>query len=95
MPDHGEDKMVVRAGPLEVDIPRSLGFFGGIAAAVALELLEPPLAIFIAAVPFLKMLSDRRAPDPMRFLGLVCEGAAKPVGSSGQGTVRLSEEPDE
>jgi hypothetical protein len=80
---------------LEVDIPRPLGFFGGIATAVALGFLEPPLAVFIAAEPYLKMLSDRRAPRPMRFFGLLCEGAAKPVGSSAQGTVRLSEQPDQ
>ena len=61
---------------------------------VALGLLEPPLALFIAAVPFVKMLSDQRAPTPMRFIGLLGEGAAKPVGSSGEGTVRLSQEPD-
>jgi hypothetical protein len=71
-----------------------LGFFGGIAAGVALGLLEPPLALFIAAVPFVKMLSDQRAPTPMRFIGLLGEGAAKPVGSSGEGTVRLCQEPD-
>jgi hypothetical protein len=40
------------------------------------------------------MLSDQRAPTPMRFIGLLGEGAAKPVGSSGEGTVRLSQESD-
>jgi hypothetical protein len=95
MAEYAEGGLVVRAGPLEVDVPRSLGYFGGIAAAVALGLLEPPLAVFIAAVPFVKMLSDQRAPIPVRFIGLFGEGAAKPVGSSGEGTVRLSQEPDE
>jgi hypothetical protein len=94
MAEYAEDGMVVRTGSLEIDVPRSLGFFGGIAAGVALGLLEPPLALFIAAVPFVKMLSDQRAPTPMRFIGLLGEGAAKPVGSSGEGTVRLSQEPD-
>jgi hypothetical protein len=40
------------------------------------------------------MLSDERAPTPVRFIGLLGEGAAKPVGSSGEGTIRLSQEPD-
>jgi hypothetical protein len=70
MAEYAEDGMVVRTGSLEIDVPRSLGFFGGIAAGVALGLLEPPLALFIAAVPFVKMLSDQRAPTPMRFIGL-------------------------
>jgi hypothetical protein len=94
MAEYAEDGMVVRTGSLEIDVPPSLGFFGGIAAGVALGLLEPPLALFIAAVPFVKMLSDQRAPTPMRFIGLLGEGAAKPVGSSGEGTVRLSQESD-
>jgi hypothetical protein len=95
MTEYAEGGMIVRAGSLEVDVPRSLGYFGGIAAAVALGFLEPPLAVFIAAVPFVKMLSDRRAPIPVRFIGLFGEGAAQPVGSSGEGTVRLSQEPDD
>jgi hypothetical protein len=31
MAEYAEDGMVVRTGPLEIDVPRSLGFFGGIA----------------------------------------------------------------
>jgi hypothetical protein len=89
------DGMVVRAGRFEIDVPRSLGYFGGIATAVAIGLIEPPLGVFIAAVPFVKMLTNQRAPDPLRFLGLVTEGAAQPVGSSGQGTVRIAGEIDE
>jgi hypothetical protein len=95
MGEGGEAGMVLRAGRLEIDVPRSLGYFGGIAAAVAVGLLEPPLGVFIAAVPFVKMLTTPGTPDPLRFLGLVTEGAAQPVGSSGQGTVRLVDEVDE
>ena len=90
-----EAGMVVRAGPLEIDVPRSLGYFGGIAAAVTIGLIEPPLGVIIAAVPFVKMLTFPELPDPLRFLGLVAEGAAQPVGSSGQGTVRLVGEADD
>ena len=95
MVSSAEAGMVARVGPIEIDVPRTLGYFGGIAAAVAIGLIEPPLGVFIAAVPFVKMLADRRAPEGLRFVGQLVEGAAKPVGSSGEGTVRLPEEPDE
>jgi hypothetical protein len=95
MGDDGEAGMVLRISPVEVDVPRSLGYFGGVAVAVAVGLIEPPLGVFIAAVPFVKMLTAAGAPDPLRFLGLVTEGAAQPVGSSGQGTVRLADEVDD
>ncbi len=38
-------------GPVEIDIPRTLGYYGGISAAVAFDVLEPPIAVFIAALP--------------------------------------------
>ena len=38
-------------GPVEIDIPRTLGYYGGISAAVAFGVLEPPIAVFIAALP--------------------------------------------
>lgn len=44
----------VRVGTVEVDVPRSLGYFGGLAAAAGFALIEPPLALFIAAVPAFK-----------------------------------------
>jgi len=43
-------------GPVEIDIPRTLGYYGGISAAVAFGVLEPPVAVFIAALPVIKML---------------------------------------
>lgn len=95
MPVSAEAGMVRRFGPLEVDVPRSLGYFGGAAVAVAVGLVEPPLGVFIAAIPFIKMLTSPRAAAPLRFVGLVAEGAAQPVGSSGQGTVRVRGEIDQ
>jgi hypothetical protein len=35
----------VQVGKVEVDVPRSVGYFGGLAAAVGLGLIEPPCAI--------------------------------------------------
>ena len=48
-------------GPVEIDIPRTLGYYGGIGAAVAFGVLEPPIAVFIAALPVIKMLGTRVA----------------------------------
>jgi hypothetical protein len=95
MASEHEKDMVVRTGTLEIDVPRSIGYFGGIAGAVAVGLLEPPLGVFIAAIPFIKMLTHPSSPNPLRFVGLLAEGAAQPVGSSGQGTIRLAGEADE
>lgn len=79
----GENKpqLVSRADALEIDWPRSLGFFG-IAAAVG-------VGLFIAAVPFRKMLDLPRLPNRARFIAQVFEGVAKPVGGDSEGTVRI------
>jgi len=82
-------RLVGHVGPLEIDWPRSLGFFGGIGLAVGIGLIDPPLAVFIAAVPFIKMLDLPRLPTPARVVAEVFEGVAKPVGGDSQGTVRL------
>lgn len=81
----------VAIGPVQIDVPRSLGYFGGIGVAVALGLLEPPLGAFIAAVPVINMLANRAAPQPVRFVGELLQGAAKPVGSDGEGTITLAD----
>jgi len=78
-------------GPLEIDIPRTLGYYGGISAAVAVGVLEPPVAVFIAALPVVKMLGTRVAPAPLRFFVQILQGAGKPVGGDGQGTIRLND----
>ncbi len=80
---------VSRFGPLELDWPRSLGFFGGVWLAVAAGLVDPPLGAFIAAVPFIKMLDLPGLPRKLRIVTQVLEGVAKPVGGDSEGTVRL------
>jgi hypothetical protein len=85
----GDEALVSRIGSLEIDWPRSVGYFGGIALAVGLELIDPPIALFIAAVPFLKMLNVSPAEFPPRFVGHLLEGMAKPVGGDSQGTIRF------
>ena len=81
--------LVSRIGPVKVDWPRSLGYYGGIGIAVAAGVIDPPLAIFIAAIPFLKMLNRPKASQPVRFIGQVLDGAAKPVGGSSEATIEL------
>ena len=82
--------LVTRVGPLEIDWPKSLGYYGGIGLAVAFELIEPPLAIFIAAIPVLKLLKQPRGPWPFRVVADVLEGAAKPVGGDAESVVRVA-----
>src|SRR5436305_12714133 len=84
-----ENVMEVQVGTVEVDVPRSVGYFGGLAAATALGLIEPPLALFIAAVPLYKVLTNTALPKAVRFVGEVLEGAAKPVGSDAEGVIVL------
>ncbi|WP_433028426.1 hypothetical protein [Actinomycetospora sp. CA-053990] len=82
----------IQVGPVLVDVPRSIGYFGGVGAAVVLGLVDPPLGTFIAAAPFLVMLTHRSLPAPVRFLGEALEGAAKPVGGDDDGYVKLQDE---
>jgi hypothetical protein len=87
---NGESEDVARVGPLEIDIPRSIGYFGIIGLAVALEWIEPPIGLFIAAVPLFKLLQQRQEARPTRFVGAVLEGAAKPVGGDTEAVIRLA-----
>jgi hypothetical protein len=85
-PDRG---LVIQVGSLDIDIPRSAGYYGGVVLAVALGLIDPPLGLFIAVVPVLKMLTNARFPTPVRFIGQFLEGTATPVGGDAEGTVRF------
>ena len=71
-----------------IDWPRSIGFFGGLGVAAALELVPLPIAIFVGAVPFLKLLDRPNSSTPRRFFSHLVDGAAKPVGGDAEGTVR-------
>lgn len=83
--------MTSHFGPVEIDWPRTIGYYSGISLALAFELIEPPLAIFIAAIPLLKMLNYPGASKPTRFIGQMLEGAAKPIGGSAEATIQLHE----
>jgi hypothetical protein len=79
----------IEVGSVEFDVPRSVGYFGGLAAALGLGLIEPPLALFIAAVPAFKVLTNSALPVAVRIVGEILEGAAKPVGSDADGVIQL------
>lgn len=82
--------MSSRIGPFEIDWPRTVGYYGGVALALSFELIEPLLALFIAAIPLLKMLNRPGASQVSRFVGQLLEGAAKPVGGSSEATLQLA-----
>jgi hypothetical protein len=56
-----ENVLEVEVGTVEVDVPRSVGYYGGLAVAVGIGLIEPPLALFIAAVPVFKACAGPRS----------------------------------
>ena len=78
---------------IAVDWPRSIGFFGALGVAAAMDLVPLPIAIFVGAVPFLKLLDDPNSSFPRRFFSHLVDGAAKPVGGDSEGTVRWASGP--
>jgi hypothetical protein len=87
--------MTVQIGRLQMDVPRSLGYYGAVMAAVAFGVIEPPLGMFIAVVPVVKMLGKWDLPWPLRLVAEVVDGAAQPVGGDARGTVRLADPQEE
>jgi hypothetical protein len=83
----------VQVDTVEVDVPRSMGYFGGLAVATEVGLIEPPLALSIAAVPLFKSLTNTALPTAVRVVvGEVLEGAAKPVASDAEGVIELKDQ---
>ena len=85
-----EEGMTSRVGLIEIDWPKTVGYYGGIGIALAFELIEPPVAAFIAFIPLFKLLSHPRLPMPARVVGEVLEGAAQPVGGADEATIHLA-----
>ncbi len=88
-PQEDEANLVSTIGPVEIDWPRTVGFYGGLVVAVATEMIAPPLALFVAAYPLLKMLNRPGAPLPVQIVSQVLEGAAKPINGDAEGTIRI------
>jgi len=88
-PRNGNDQAVTgQRDHIEIDWPRSIGFFGGLGVAAGLNLVPLPIAVFVAGVPFLKLLNRPNASMPQTFFSHLVDGAAKPVGGDSEGTVR-------
>jgi hypothetical protein len=85
-----EPGITSKLGEVEIDWPRSLGFFGALGVATALELIPIPIAVFVAGVPFLKLLNRPNAPKVSKFVSEVVAGASKPVGGDSEGTIHWS-----
>jgi hypothetical protein len=83
-----DQPFVSRIGPIDIDWPRSLGFFGGIALAIAFDLIAPEIALFVACVPLVKLLERQHATRPEKAIAAIMEGAAKPLGGDAEATIR-------
>ncbi len=83
-----DQPFVTRVGPIDVDWVRSIGFFGGIALAIGFELIAPELALFVAAVPLVKLLKRQHATKIEKAFAGIVEGAAKPLGGDAAEAVR-------
>lgn len=90
-----DEPFVVRLGPLHIDVPRSVGYFGGIGLAIAFDLIAPEIALFVALIPIVKLLKRNGATKLERALAAVVEGAAKPLGGDAESTVRPAPKHDE
>jgi hypothetical protein len=93
MSDMDERGMVGHVGPIEIDVPRTLGYYAGIGLAVAYGMIEPPVGVFIALVPFFKMLNRPNSTPPERFTAQVLDGASKPVGGDSEAAIRWQRSP--
>ena len=90
-----DQPFVSRMGPVDIDWPRSLGFYGGIAVAIAFDLIAPELALFVAIVPLVKLFKREHATKSEKLIAAVVEGAAKPLGGDAEATVRPTRLDDE
>jgi hypothetical protein len=88
-----DEDLAGRIGPIEVDWPRSVGHHGGVALAVALEIIDWSVGLFLATIPMVKLPNWRPLPRAVRFPVQVFEGMSKPVGGDAEGTLRMVRTP--
>lgn len=81
--------LVNRIGPVEINWPRAIGYYGGLSLAVGFGMIEPPFGLFIAAVPLFKMLNRPQASRPVRLVSQIMDGASQPVGGDGDQAIKL------
>ncbi|GAC1637763.1 MAG: hypothetical protein NVS4B8_02890 [Herpetosiphon sp.] len=86
-----KDKLLVKhIGRLEVDVPQAVGYYLGVGLAVACGLIEPPIGLFIAAVPLFKMLKQSSNSKSVRLVSDLLEGMSKPIGGDGEAAMRIT-----
>ncbi len=90
MADQDEQGLTSQVGPVEVNWPLTVGYYGGIGLALAFDLVAPPVAIFIAAIPFMKMIDRPGASKPTRLVSQVLQGVATPVNGDAPSSIRLT-----
>jgi len=90
MADENEQGLMSRVGPVEINWPLTVGYYGGIGLALAFDLVAPPVAIFIAAIPFMKMIDRPGASKPTRMVSQVLQGVATPVNGDAPSSIRLT-----
>lgn len=74
-------------------MPRSVGYNGGVALAVAIEMIELSLGLFLATIPVVMLLDRRDLPKAVHLAVRVFDGMAKPVGGDAKWTIQLARTP--
>jgi len=91
-----EERASIRGGvtfqgeKVQVNWPRAIGYFGILGLATALEVIEPPIALFIGALPFIKLVEQSPVPHPIEEGAGVLVGAGQATGTSPEGTFQVS-----
>jgi hypothetical protein len=65
--------------PADIDWVRSAGLISGVALGLALEVLEPPVAVLMLAAPLARRLAASDAPHALRVAGRLLDGLAAPL----------------
>jgi len=57
MIERSEERKGITAhcGPVHIDLPRTVGYYGGVGAALALGLIDWLIAVFIAGIPLVQV----------------------------------------
>jgi hypothetical protein len=82
--------VVSQPSPVQVDWPRAVAYFGGLAAAVAVGVVEWPLGVVLAAFPIFRMVHRRRLPGAVRLAIGLAEDVARPVIGEVSGPAHLT-----
>lgn len=80
-------RLVTRFGPMEINWPGLIAYFGGLTLAVASDVISPPVGMFIAALPVGMLF---RAPSRAWPIRIVTGGATTAVSGNPDGTVRAA-----